>query len=457
MVTAAAPALVDRYTAAFPGSRKRFEAAKAIFPTGVTHDTRMMEPFPVYVAHAKGSKKWDVDGHELIDYFVGHGALLLGHSPDDVVTAVQEQMARGTHHGACHDLEIEWGTLVQKLVPCAERVRFTGSGTEATLMALRLSRLYTGRPKFLKFHGHFHGWHDYVTVASDPPYDSPSVPGVPEAVAANCVAVGPNDLNRVEEALKRDADVGAVILEPTGGHWGAVPIRGAFLRGLRELCTRYNRVLIFDEVITGFRVSPGGAQQFYGVTPDLTSLAKILAGGLPGGCLAGRADILAFIEPRPGKPKMKHPGTYNANPLSAAAGVTALNRVATGDPCRKANAAARRLRNGLNELFEGRGWPWVAYGDFSMVRVVPNYHGERPRTDAGDTDGLIPHGGDLNALDGPKNMRPVHAMRQAMLLNGVDLWGFAGMTSCEHADADIDATVRAVEAAYEMLSAEGLA
>ena len=190
MVTAAAPALVDRYTAAFPGSRKRFEVARGIFPAGVTHDTRMMEPFPVYVTHARGAKKWDVDGHELIDYFVGHGALLLGHSPDDVVRAVQEQMAKGTHHGACHDLEIEWGKLVQKLVPCAERVRFTGSGTEATLMALRLSRLATGRPKVLKFQGHFHGWHDYVTVSSDPPYDAPTTPGVAEICTASGVPGG---------------------------------------------------------------------------------------------------------------------------------------------------------------------------------------------------------------------------------------------------------------------------
>src|SRR5438067_2420922 len=297
MVTAAAPALVDRYTAAFPGSRKRFEVAKGVFPTGVTHDTRMMEPFPVYVTRAKGSRKWDVDGHQLIDYFVGHGARLLGHSPEDVMKAVKGQMTRGTHHGACHDLEIEWGRLVQKLVPCAERVRFTGSGTEATLMALRLSRLFTGRPKFLKFRGHFHGWHDYVTVGSDPPYDSPSVPGVPEAVAANCVAVPPNDLDAVEEALTKDAEIGAVILEPT--------------------------------------------------------------------------------------------------------------------------AAGVRLRNRLNELFEARDWPMAAYGDFSMVRIVPGYRGPRPRTDAGENDGLVPFGGDLDALDGPKNMKQIYAMRQAMLLNGV--------------------------------------
>jgi glutamate-1-semialdehyde 2,1-aminomutase len=453
---ASRPSLADRYTAAFPTSKERFEVAKGLFPCGVTHDTRMMEPFPVYIDRARGSKKWDLDGHELIDYFVGHGSHILGHCPDDVVAAVQKQMAKGTHPGACHELEIAWGQLVRKLVPSAERVRFTGSGTEATLMALRLSRLYTGRPKVLKFHGHFHGWHDYVTVSSDPPYDSPTVPGVPEGVSANCVAIPPNDLTRVEDALKSDPQIGAVILEPTGGHWGAVPIRGEFLKGLRDLCTKHDRVLIFDEVITGFRVSPGGAQQHYGVTPDLTSMAKILAGGLPGGCLAGRADILAFIEPRPGKPKMKHPGTYNANPLSAAAGVAALTRVATGDPCKKANEAGRLLRNQLNELFESRGWPWVAYGDFSMIRIIPGYTGPRPRTDAGDNDCLEPYGGDVNRLDGPKNTKQVYAIRQGMLLNGVDWWGLAGMTSCEHTAADVERTVRAMEASIEMLAAEGM-
>ena len=256
--TAAVP-LVDQYIAAFPGSKQRFEKARGIFPTGVTHDTRMMEPFPIYISRAQGAYKWDVDGHRLIDYFVGHGSHLLGHCPAEVVTAVQEQMAKGTHPGACHDLEIEWGQLVQQLVPSADRVRFTGSGTEATLMALRLARLFTGRPRFLRFQGHFHGWHDYVTVAADPPYDATTVPGVPDAVTAQCVAVPPNDLNRVEDAFKTNPDVGAVILEPTGGHWGAVPIRGAFLKGLRELCTRLDRLLIFDEVITGFRVASGGA------------------------------------------------------------------------------------------------------------------------------------------------------------------------------------------------------
>lgn len=456
MPATAAHSIVDQYTAAFPGSRKRFERATSIFPTGVTHDTRMMEPFPIYIERARGAYKWDVDGHQLIDYFVGHGSHLLGHCPPAVVKAVQEQMEKGTHPGACHDLELEWGQLVQKLVPSAERVRFTGSGTEATMMALRLARLFSGRPRFLRFQGHFHGWHDAVTIAADPPYESMQVPGVAEAMAGQIVAIPPNDLNRVEAALQANPEIGAVILEPTGGHWGAVPIRGPFLKGLRELCTRLDRLLIFDEVITGFRVAPGGAQQYYGVAPDLTTLAKILAGGLPGGCVAGRADVLAYIEPRPGKPKMKHPGTYNANPLSASAGVAALNLVATGKPCSDANRAGRLLRNRLNELFEARDWPLAAYGDFSMVRVLTNYRGQRPRTDAGDNDGLIPYGGDVNLLDGPKNMKQVFALRQAMLLNGVDWWGTAGMTSCEHSEDVVNRTVRAFETSVEMVMAEKL-
>lgn len=448
--------LAARYADTFAGSRERFERAKGLFPCGVTHDARMMDPFPIYVSHAKGALKWSVEGHELVDYFVGHGSHILGHSPADVVRAVQEQMERGTHFGACHDSEIEWGELVRKLVPCAERVRFTGSGTEATMMALRLARLHTGRPKFLKFHGHFHGWHDAVTVAADYPYDVHPV-GVTPAAAGQCVAVPPNDLNLVEDALKANPDVGAVILEPTGGHWGAVPIRGAFLKGLRELCSRSGCVLVFDEVITGFRVSPGGAQAVYGVTPDLTSMAKILAGGLPGGCVAGRAELLAYIEPRAGKPKMRHPGTYNANPLSAAAGIATLKRIATGEPSAKANAAGRTLRNKLNELFAARDWNWVAYGDFSMVRAIPNPEGDRPRPATGDSDGFVPFGGDLNRLDGAKNMKQYYAMRQSMLLNGVDWWGYAGMTTCDHTDAVIDRTVRAFEASIEALRAEGLA
>jgi glutamate-1-semialdehyde 2,1-aminomutase len=447
--------LVDQYSQHFSKSAERFEQAKHLFPTGVTHDTRMMQPFPVFIDRCLGSKKYSIEGVELIDYFVGHGSHILGHSPADVVHAVQQQMARGTHPGASHELEIEWATLVKKLIPSAERVRFTGSGTEATMMALRLSRLYTGLPKFLKFQGHFHGWHDVVTVVADPPYDSNHVAGVPEAIADFCVAIPPNDLNLVEETLKRDPQIGAVILEPTGGHWGGVPIRGEFLKGVREITSRLGKVLIFDEVITGFRVSPGGAQAFYGVTPDLTAMAKILAGGLPGGGVAGNAEILNYIEPRAGKPKMRHPGTYNGNPLSASAGVTTLKRIATGEPTRLANEAAVLLRNEFNKMFEANRFPVIAYGDFSMIRVVLGYQGERPSTSVGLNDGLVPFAGDVNLLDGPKNSQQMFALRQAMFLNGVDWWGYAGMTSCEHTAEDVARTVKAMEASIGLLIKEG--
>lgn len=442
-----APAsLVDEYVTAFPRSRALHEQARPLFPNGVTHDLRHLEPFPIYIDRAHGATKWDVDGHPLIDYWSGHGSLLLGHSHPEVVAAVQEQMGRATHPGACHELEIEWGQWVQRLIPSAERMRFVASGTEATMMALRLARMVTGRPKVLKFAGHFHGWNDFLSPGANPPYDDTPLPGLTQEVTANTVLIPPNDPEAVETALAADPEIGCVILEPTGGHFGGVPIRGDFLRVLREITRRQDRLLIFDEVITGFRVHPGGAQGHYGVTPDLTTLAKVLAGGLPGGCLAGRADILAGLEFRPGKPKMKHPGTFNANPLSAAAGTATLRIVAGGEPCRWANEMGALLRKRLNTLFAERDWDWIAYGEFSGFRLVPHYQGPRP-----NREDFIPYDGDLNKLDGPKDSRLVHAFRRGMLLNGVDLPGLNGMTMAAHTEADVERTVVAVAETIEML------
>jgi glutamate-1-semialdehyde 2,1-aminomutase len=229
-----------------------------------------------------------------------------------------------------------------------------------------------------------------------------------------------------------------------------VPVRGPFLQALRELTTRHNRLLIFDEVITGFRVAPGGAQAHYGVTPDLTTLAKILAGGLPGGCVAGRADVLEYLEFRPGKPKMRHPGTFNANPLSASAGITTLEAVSTGEPNRRANDTARAIRQRLNALFSERDLPWVAYGEFSAFRVLPGYRGPRP---AGDD--FLPYGGALDKLS-TRDARVTSAFRQGMVLHGVDLPGLAGMTTAAHTEADVEQTVAAVAGTAELLREEGL-
>ena len=456
MNTRTALSLDDRYTTAFLGSRKRFEEAKQIFPDGVTHDLRSLEPFPIYIDRQQGARKWDIDGNEFIDYWAGHGSMLLGHSDPEVVAAVRKQMERSTHAGGCHEGEIEWGRWVQKLVPSAEKVRFVGSGTEATLMAIRLARMYTGRPKVLKFAGHFHGWHDAVMPAAYAPYTTADVPGIPQDVAGHTVVLPPNRLDLLEQTLKQDAQIGVVILEPTGGHWGAVPIRGEFLKSLRALTSKHGQLLIFDEVITGFRVAPGGAQAFYGITPDMTTLAKIVAGGLPGGCLAGRADLLDQIRARPGKPKMKHPGTFNANPLSAAAGIATLKRVATGVPVTAANESARTLRNRLNRLFAEQDWPWLAYIDFSMFRLLPKYTGPRAGNASTDNNGLIPYDGDLDKLDGPHNGTLTAAFRKGMLLNGVDIPGLGGWLTAVHSPADIEKTVTAVQATLEMLRDEGI-
>jgi glutamate-1-semialdehyde 2,1-aminomutase len=445
-VAVARCSLTERYEAEFANSRKLFDQARQVFPGGVTHDLRHLEPFPVYIDEALGARKWDVDGHELIDYWSGHGALLLGHSHPEVVQAVQQQMGRATHPGACHELEIEWGQWVQRLIPSAEKVRFVSSGTEATLMALRLARIFTGRPRVLKFAGHFHGWNDFLIPAADLPYDGSPGPGIPREVAGNTVVVPPNDPEAVDRALAADAQVGAVILEPTGGHFGAVPIRGDFLRALREITARHGRLLIFDEVISGFRVHPGGAQGLYGVKPDLTTLAKILAGGLPGGCVAGRADVLAALEFRPGKPKMKHPGTFNANPLSASAGVTTLRIVSGGEPCRRANESGRSLRRRLNELFAARGDRWVAYGEFSGFKLLPDYQGPRPVDDA-----FVPYNGAVDQIEKPRERRLTHLFRCGMLLHGVDLPGLGGMTTAAHTEADVEKTVAAVEGTLDLL------
>lgn len=324
------------------------------------------------------------------------------------------------------------------------------------MMALRLSHMFTGRRKVLKLQGHFHGWHDFLIQAADPPYDS-SVPGLDPDVLAHLVVVPPNDLDCVERTLTQDKDIACVILEPTGGHYGQVPIRGEYLRGLRELTQRYRVLLIFDEVITGFRVHPGGAQGHYGIRPDLTTMAKIVAGGLPGGCLGGRADLLELLEftDRPNR-KMPHPGTFNANPLSAAAGITTLRIVASGEPNRRANAVGRALRQGLNAMFAAEEVPWIAYGDFSGIKILTSYTGDRPAEEDSIDSTPIPYGGEFAKLDGKSDPRLKTAFRQALLLNGVDWAGTACMANASHTDEDVERTVEAVRDAIGCLRAEGL-
>ncbi len=441
------------YREKFPRSARLYDRAMKLFPNGVTHDARYLKPFPIYVTHALGSRKWDVDGTEIVDYWVGHGALLLGHSHPAVVQAVERQAPLMTHPGACHELELEWGEWVQKLVPSAERLRFTNSGTEATLMALRIARIVSGKSKIIKFIGHFHGWHDALIPGAEPPHDTGDyhTPGVTEGVFDDLVFVPPNDLGALARAID-EHDPACVILEGNGARWGVVPMRAEFLQGVRRLTEQKNVLFIHDEVITGFRVHPGGFQGHCGIRPDLSTFAKVLAGGLPGGCLAGRADLMqALAYDNPLGRKMKHPGTYNGNPLSAAAGIAALKVVADGEPCRTANEVATKLRSALNELFSRKSVRWVAYGDFSAIKIHPDYDGPRP-----DSDGFIPFGNDYPCLDRKFDAELSHAFRCALLLGGVDWMGWGGSTSSAHTDDDIDRTVAGFSSAIDLLREDGL-
>jgi len=407
-----------------------YERAKRAIPSGVTHDSRYHAPFPLYVTHAQGARKWDVDGNEYVDYRMGHGALLLGHNYPSVTDALVAQAQKGTHYGACHELEVRWAELVEQIVPSGESVKFLSSGTEATMMAMRLARAFTGRNKIVKAQGAFHGWHDYATVAMQPPYDVPSSKGVPAAVAGTVLAAPPRDAAAIERLIDEDGDVAGVILiaESAGT---------AYLQSVLDIAHRRGALVIFDEVVTGFRYAPGGAQEHYGLTPDLTTLAKILAGGLPGAAIAGRKDVLSLFEIRDDSEyarfgRILHPGTFNANPLSAAAGVACLEVVKDPAIQRKATATARTLRTGLRDVLARRGVDGAAGGDEEFSFVHLSFGSPKVRG---------------SALQ--------NALRSAMQLGGVDFSG-SMIVSAVHDQRDVAQTLDAFDGAISLLQDDGV-
>jgi len=447
-------AIVQRYREKTPGSEKLFAEARALFPSGVTHDGRYLNPYGIYVERAQGPYKWDVDGNRYIDYYGGHGALLLGHNHPKVVESVNRAFAQGTHFGSNHPLEIRWAQAIQRLMPSAERVRFTSSGTEATLMGLRLARTFTGKRKIVRFKTHFHGWHDHMTGGYSNHFDGTAPAGVLDGIADAVVLVAPNDEAAIRSVLETDTDIAAVIIEPTGSSTGLVPTGAPFLAMLRELTAKHGVILVFDEVVTGFRVAPGGAQQAFGIRPDLTSLAKIVAGGLPGGAIVGRRDLFEALDydrtREQGREKIQHPGTYNANPVSAAAGIAALEVIATTDACARANALGDRMRATLNDAIVAEGVPWAAYGTFSSVHTFLNPKGRKIDPHAFDATKL--HYEELKG----RSQNLVHKIRLAMLVNGVDLNGWpGGNISCTHSEQDIDDTGAAFREAIRLLKREG--
>jgi glutamate-1-semialdehyde 2,1-aminomutase len=387
------------------------ERARRVLPGGSTHASRTYDP-RIYVARSSGSRKWLIDGTELIDYTMGHGALLLGHAHPAVVDAVRDQVGNGTHYGAAHPLEVEWAELLASMVPSAEKVRFTASGTEAVMLALRVARAATGRDRIVKLQDHFHGWSDVVSPYLDADGTTRTPAGVPEPLGELTQVIRTDDPAAVEAALAR-GDVAAVIMEASGAHYGQIPLDPAFIAAARAACTATGTVLVFDEVVTGFRVSPGGMQSVLGITPDISVLGKVMAGGLPSGAVAGRADLLELLATT-----ITHPGTFNANPLSAVAGIATLRLVADGVPQRTADSYAVHLATAWSAGLAAAGIPGTIRRLSSILHIFLE--------------------------DPPAQARIANAMRA----EGVDILNTSAFCSSVHTPADLeqssDAFARAI-------------
>jgi glutamate-1-semialdehyde 2,1-aminomutase len=417
-----------------------------VFPAGVSHDMRAVTPFPLVIARGEGARKWDVDGNEYIDYGLGSASLLLGHAHPAVVQALVQAAPLGSHFGQSIEAEVEWGERVCSLIPCADKVRFVASGAEATMLAMRIARGYTGKSKIVRWESHYHGWHDYVMPGTLPPFDTPASIGIPQGVV-DSVIVLPPDLQVLERTLATDNDIAAVITEGSGASYGTVPLPPGFVAGVRRLTTQYGVVMILDEVITGFRWSPGGLQHTLGIKPDLCTLAKILTGGLPGGAVAGTDEVMQIMT-QTGEAqhdrfqRVAHGGTFNANPYCAATGNAALKIVATGEMQATADRMAERLRTGLREILTRHEVPACVYGEASTFHV---YFGGR------SIDGL-----DANTLKNvPLDLQ--NGFRQALQVRGVDLMSrCSGVLSGVHTAADIDQSLEAVDDAIKAMMQEGL-
>ncbi|MFN8636523.1 MAG: aminotransferase class III-fold pyridoxal phosphate-dependent enzyme [Chloroflexota bacterium] len=443
----------ETYKAQRPKAVELYGEAKQLIAGGVGHDVRHNPLAPIYVDRARGSRKWDVDGNEYVDYGMGNGALILGHSHPAAIQAVQSVVENGLHFGNDHPRMLEWAGLIHKLIPCAERVRFDNSGTEGTMLALRLARAFTGKTKVLRFEGHFSGWHDYVGRGAYPPFDRSVSLGIPQSTLDTIVVI-PADLDRAEQVLREDQDIAAVMLEPSGASWGTVPLTHDFNRGLRELTARYDVPLIYDEVITGFRYSPGGYQGLIGVTPDLAVLGKIVTGGLPGGAVVGRADIMSLFDftgdaqhDRYGR--VSHLGTFNANPLSTASGIASLELVADGSAQAHADRVAEALRQGMNAILEEERAAGYAYGDSSVFHVFMEAYpgrGAKSRAELHTTDATA-----LKSIPGSV----IAAFQRNLNIRGVDLMSYnGGVTSAAHTDEDVRLTLAVFRETIRVMLAE---
>lgn len=427
----------------FTRSKQRVAEAASFIPGGVSSHFRFgVSPTPLVFERADGVYLHDIDGNRLIDYYMALGPMILGHTPRDVIAAAREQLERGLLYGGQSELEFEAARLVCDMVPCAERVRFASSGSEAVQLALRLSRAATGRSIVVKFEGHYHGWLDSVLWSVAPPSSAMGSEARPTPhrgssgqdvqAGANTEVLSWNHAERVVERIAR-GDVAAVIMEAAMCNSGAIMLLPGYLEAVREVCSRTGTLLIFDEVITGFRVGPGGAQKRLGVTPDLATFAKAIANGFSVAAVAGRADLMDQLVTG----GILHGGTYNAQPVNMAATVATLKRLSTAGTYDLMEARGRRLMEGFDAAFRKAGVAATVTGFPQIFHVALGL--EKPPVNYRDTV----------AIDRQGYVR----LTTALLQRGVRaLERGAWFLSTEHDDTVIEATITAM---HDALSASG--
>jgi len=408
---------------------------------GATHVSWQMPGGPLTFTRAQGVRKWDYAGRPYLDLWMGHGSLLLGNAHPAVVEAVARQIGEGQHVGGAHRIHLEWAARIRDIFPSCERVRFTSSGTEATLLALRIARAWTGRPRILRVDGHFHGWHD-DGLAHVVPDSSGLNPGAPHWVSV----APPIDTDVIADELS-EGDIAALILEPGGGSAGALPWSPDYLRALRRLSDNAGTVLIFDEVISGLRYAPGGVQTLAEVRPDLTVLAKIAAGGFPGGIVGGRADMMGMLGCAVNvvgqQVIVPHTGTFNGFPITAAAALATLEQVSDGAAQARAAAATHSLVEAINAAAVSSDVDVRAFHQSSIFHILIGACREALLIEPGSGAVRLPQ----------EHADAYTILRCALLLEGVDCHKSHGWLSSEHRPADIEEAAAGFARAFARLRA----
>ncbi len=419
-----------------------YERAQELMPGGVSSPVRAFRAVggqPPFIEKGAGAYLYDVDGNRYIDYVLSWGPLILGHADPRVIGALNKAAARGTSFGAPSPLEVELAELVQSFMPNLEMLRFVNSGTEATMSALRLARAFTGRDKIIKFQGNYHGHSDMLLVQAGSGVATlglPDSPGVPASTTANTLAAPYNDLNAVEALFEQfPGEIAAVILEPVAGNMGLVPPQDGFLQGLRDITAADGALLLFDEVMTGFRVHPGGAQALYNVQPDLTTLGKVIGGGLPVGAYGGRREIMEMVAP---SGPMYQAGTLSGNPLAMTAGIETLKAIQDPTVWQQMEATAETLVQGLQQAAQKAAAPASSCRVGTMFGL---FFSEKPVTNWQDAS--------------QANTDHFKRYFQMMLEEGIYLAPSqfeAGFVSAAHGEAEVETTIRAAEKAFRALS-----